>query len=116
MICHRSKKLKIIGFDGWTGGIRHYQRLIPALKSKGFEFLLIHLGSWGSDTGRISDEVIGNVHVRDIRYYNKMNFSEIIDQEKPAAVIFYLAAHSPTGLLIGIVKKCLFQLCCSIMA
>ena len=40
---------KILAFDSWTGGIRHYARLIPELSSNGFELILVHLGSWGSD-------------------------------------------------------------------
>lgn len=79
---------KIICFDSWTGGSRHYVRLISAFKSKGMELHLIHLGSWGSDPNRPKQELIDGLAVSDISFYGKMSFLEIIDRLKPAAVLF----------------------------
>jgi hypothetical protein len=82
------KTNKVIGFDSWTGGAHHYQRLIDALKAEGMELSLVHIGSWGSDRGRRPAETIGGLAVRDISSYSKRGFLDILDAERPAAVIF----------------------------
>lgn len=79
---------KVIGFDSWTGGNRHYKRLIPAFREQGLELLLIHLGSWGVDKGRTKEEWMEELHVRDISYYGNRSFSEILDLEQPSVVLF----------------------------
>ncbi len=79
---------KVIGFDGWIQGAHHYQRLVDAFKNKGLDLTLIHLGSWGNDVGRPKEEWIGNLQVRDISFYGRQSFPEILELEDPAAVIF----------------------------
>jgi len=78
----------VIGFDSWIGGSHHFARLVPALKLRGLDLQLLHLGSWGSDPGRPQQEVISGMPVRDISLFRRKNFLEIIDSEKPVAVIF----------------------------
>lgn len=78
----------VIGFDSWTGGIRNYQRLLPPIRELGFDFLLIHLGSWGVDKGRPKEERIGDARIRDISYYGNYSFSEILDIERPSVIVF----------------------------
>ncbi|MCL5966092.1 MAG: hypothetical protein M1550_02570, partial [Deltaproteobacteria bacterium] len=85
--------MKVIGFDSWTQGAHHYLRLVDTFKAKGIELILIHLGSWGTEKGRPEKEMIGNLEVRDIAYYNRKSFSEIIESENPSAVIF-LSTHT----------------------
>lgn len=79
---------KVLGFDSWTGGIHHYQRLTAALRDHGFSLTLVHLGSWGSDPGRPKSELIGDIPVRDVSYYDKPDLLHILEQEAPAAVLF----------------------------
>ena len=79
---------KVIGFDGWTVGSHHFQRLVQAFRSRGFELALIHLGSWGNEKGRPSEETIGSLLVRDISFYSGMSFAEILELERPSAVVF----------------------------
>jgi hypothetical protein len=78
----------IIGFDNWTKGSNHYERLIPALELRGYRLILIHIGSWGHDKNRPNEEYIGKLLVRGIDYYNGKSFKEILVLEKPSAVIF----------------------------
>jgi hypothetical protein len=78
----------IIGFDGWTEGSRHFERLVPAFKRRGYQLVLIHIGSWGHDIERPEEEMIGDLCVRDISYYKNKGFGEILDLENPSGVLF----------------------------
>lgn len=80
--------LKVIGFDSWVGGAHNFERLEKAFREKGFEFSLVHIGSWGGDTGRPQEEQIGCMNVRDVSFYNGKGFAKILEYEKPSAVIF----------------------------
>jgi DNA-binding transcriptional LysR family regulator len=79
----------LLGFDSWTEGSPHFQRLVPELERLGYALVLVHLGSWGHDTGRLVEERIGQLLVRDISYYGGKNFQEILETEKPEGVIFF---------------------------
>jgi len=79
---------KVIAFDSWTRGAHHIERLVPAFKDKGLDLLLIHIGSWGHDRGRPKEERIGQLLVRDVTYYGRMSFHDILLQEQPCAVLF----------------------------
>lgn len=79
---------KVIGFDSWTGGAHHYQRLIDAFEARGVTLSLVHIGSWGSDPGRPPTETIGDLPVRDVSSYAKRGFPDILDAERPDAVLF----------------------------
>jgi hypothetical protein len=78
----------IIGFDSWTTGSHHYEKLVSAFEKKGYQLLLIHIGSWGHDKNRPMEEYIGKLKVRDISFYADQSFSGILIKEKPEAVIF----------------------------
>lgn len=78
----------IIGFDSWTEGSQHFERLVPALEQRGYRLLLIHIGSWGHDADRPAEERIGRLLVRDISYYGTKSFAEILREEAPSAVLF----------------------------
>lgn len=78
---------KIIGFDSWTGGSRHYQRLLPSLDARSIQLTLIHLGSWGNEPGCPHESRIGDLLVRDIAFYGNDSFERILDIEQPDAVI-----------------------------
>lgn len=78
----------ILGFDSWTGGAAKYARLVKPLRDMGYNLILIHLGSWGGDENHPEEEMIDVLKVRDISYYKGLDFNQIIDAEKPHAVIF----------------------------
>jgi hypothetical protein len=78
---------KIIGFDSWTGGWFNYARLLPALAERGMTLSIVHIGSWGSDPGRPSREVIGGLEYRDVTFYGGKSFDRILDEERPDAVV-----------------------------
>lgn len=78
----------VLGFDSWVGGASHFARLVPALRERGINLVLLHLGSWGGDAGRPTTEKIGELEVRDIQYYKGLRFDEILQKESPAAVLF----------------------------
>lgn len=79
---------KILGFDSWTMASNNYARLVNIFKENGYELILIHIGSWGHDKGRLKEEKINGLLVRDISYYKNMSILEIFKQEKPEAIIF----------------------------
>lgn len=81
-------KKTIIGFDSWTQGSHHYARLVQAFDKIGYRLILIHIGSWGHDRARPSQEVINGLLVRDVSYYKDSSFAAILRLEQPAAVIF----------------------------
>ena len=80
--------MKVIGFDAWTQGVFHYERLVDAFAKKGLKLTLIHLGSWGNEKGRPAEELIGALQVRDISFYSGRGLAEILALENPCAVIF----------------------------
>lgn len=86
-------KRRVIGFDSWTEGAHHLERLVDAFARKGLDVTLIHLGSWGNDIRRPTTEVIGRLGVRDISFYGRRRLAEVLDLEKPCAVIF-LSMHA----------------------
>lgn len=82
------KKMKVIGFDCWTVGAVHYQRLVEAFARKGLELALVHVGSWGDEKGRPAQELIGALRVRDVSFYAGKSLRDIVQLERPSAVIF----------------------------
>jgi hypothetical protein len=78
---------RILGFDSWAGGSWHFERLLPAFRERGMTFTLVHIGSWGSDTGRPDQEKIGSMNVRDVSFYQGKSFDQILDIERPDAVL-----------------------------
>ena len=78
---------KILGFDSWTGGYFNFARLLPAFRERGMSLSILHIGSWGSDPGRPSLETIEDLEFRDVTLYPGKAFDEILDEERPDAVI-----------------------------
>ena len=78
----------ILGFDSWTAGARHFERLVPELMRLGYRLVLIHIGSWGHDKGRPPEEYIGELLTRDISYYRGASFAEILRLENPSGILF----------------------------
>jgi len=79
---------KVLGFDNWTGGGHHFERLVAAFKNRNLDLSLVHLGSWGNDPGRPAEETIGTLPVRDISSYGQDSFPDILDAEDPDVVLF----------------------------
>jgi hypothetical protein len=99
-LCHRQRlaarfvsiiffgdKLKIIGFDSWTGGAHHFERLLPALEALSIQLTLVHIGSWGNEPGCSPERRINNLLTRDITFYGSDSFETVLDIERPDAVI-----------------------------
>jgi hypothetical protein len=78
---------KIIGFDSWTGGSRHFARLIPALDARSMQLTLVHIGSWGNEPGCSHENRMGGLLVRDIAFYGGDSIERILDIERPDAVV-----------------------------
>jgi hypothetical protein len=78
---------RIVGLDSWTRGAHHFERLIPALARRGAALKLVHLGSWGNDSGRPARERIGGLEVRDISSYGGSSLERMLDAESPDALI-----------------------------
>lgn len=80
-------KIRVMGFDGWALGAHHYVRLLEAFREYGIELLLVHLGSWGDDKNRSTEEIIDGLLVRDISYYRTQSFRDLLHCENPDVVI-----------------------------
>lgn len=78
----------ILGFDSWTEGAHHYERVAEALYQQGYQLLLVHIGSWGHDIREEKEERRGILILRDINYYDGLRFPDILKKEKPKAVVF----------------------------
>jgi hypothetical protein len=78
---------KILGFDSWTGGSFNFARLLPALAERNMILTIVHIGSWGSDVGRPSKETVDGLEFRDVSYYSNKPFDEILEIERPDAVL-----------------------------
>jgi hypothetical protein len=85
----------IIGFDGWSQGRSHYQRLVQPLSALGYRLMLLHVGSWGHDRDQPPEQLIDGLLIRDIKYYKGRNFLQIFHIERPSAVIFTATRSFP---------------------
>jgi hypothetical protein len=65
-----------------------FARLVDAFTENGLELTLIHVGSWGHDVGRPTEEWSGRLRIRDITHYAGMSFRQILEHERPVAVLF----------------------------
>lgn len=95
---------KIICFDNWTQGVRHFSRLSDTFYRAGFKLILIHIGSWGHDLERPSEEFLDNLTIRDISFYDNKSFLSILKYEKPKAIIF-LSTRSPAFMAFNRAAK-----------
>lgn len=83
---------KVIFFDSWKGGARHYQRLVEPLKKANMDCMLLHLGSWGNEKEFLPEETLKGLKVRDVSFYKGKDFGQILDIEKPDLVFFLSTA------------------------
>ncbi len=78
---------RVFGFDSWTGGAFNFARLLPAFDERGMTLTILHIGSWGSDPNRPNLEKIGALEFRDVSFYAGKSFDEILDFERPDAIV-----------------------------
>jgi hypothetical protein len=83
----KENKVKILGFDSWTGGVRHFERLLPALEALSIQLTLVHISSWGDEPKCMPERKINNLLTRDIAFYGSDSFERVLDIEMPDAVI-----------------------------
>ena len=84
----KRRNIKVLGFDSWTQGAHNFERLVSAFRNRNLNLSLLHLGSWGNDPDRPTEEMIGELAVRDISFYADANFAKILDSENPDVVLF----------------------------
>ena len=77
---------KIIYFDYWTKGINNFSSIDKVLQERGFDTLLVHIGS-DTEKNKEKEEVIAGITCRDIIYYNTRSLVKIFASEKADAVI-----------------------------
>lgn len=80
--------MKVIGFDSWTGGVQNYQRIVREFQSRGWQFRVVHIGSWGGDVRPSPVDQINGVDYRDITAYSSNRLDDVLDEERPDAVVF----------------------------
>jgi len=68
---------KILFFDGWTKGIRNFERLCPSFDKNGIEYKLFHLGSWGDKSVPLQESIRG-IKCYDISYYQLMIYQKLL--------------------------------------
>jgi hypothetical protein len=84
----KMKIKKVIGFDSWTGGAVHFQRLLPALSAQSIQLTVVHISSWGNDPKCQKESKMDDLVLRDITFYGGDSFERMLDIEQPDAVIF----------------------------
>lgn len=80
-------KVKVLGFDSWTKGAHHFERLVPALRRHGMALKVVHLGAWGNDPGRSPTEQHGQLELADIASYPSSSLRAVVEREKPDVVV-----------------------------
>jgi hypothetical protein len=78
--------MKIIFFDTWTKGIKHFSRLVPGIEKQGHSCKLIHLESWHGEIDR-QQERIQNLDCIDISSYKTSFIYSLLKKEKPDMVL-----------------------------
>jgi len=76
---------EVVFFDYWTKGIRHFLPIANALKERGVDSLLLHVGST-RDKGVPPEETIQGLRCRDIRFYGR-SLCSAIEREAPKVVL-----------------------------
>lgn len=89
MVSKAANPVRILGFDNWTGGKVHFERLFDAFAANGMNLDLVHLGSWGNDMGRPPEEWSGKLRIRDISYFGNASFPALLEAERPDAVLLF---------------------------
>lgn len=91
--------MKILYFDYWTKGLPH--QILPLdriLAGKGFDRILVHLGSW-RDKSVKEEENIEGLLCRDIKYYgNDIRNAMVIEKPK---VVYVLNMGGPIDRLVN---------------
>lgn len=78
----------VLFFDSWTGGSRHFKRLVKPLEALGYRTLLVHIGSYGHQPNSALQCIDQDLIIRDISFYNKKSILQILQLEQPACVVF----------------------------
>lgn len=79
--------IKVLGFDSWTKGAHHFDRLIPALQARNMSLKLVHLGTWGNDPRKSLVERVGQLDVADIASYPSYSLRRMLEIERPDVVV-----------------------------
>jgi hypothetical protein len=83
--------MKILFFDYWTRGIKHFSRLKGGLVREGNEVVLLHTGSW-RQKDIPKEEMIDGLLCRDISHYND-NLAKALHAEAPDILIGLNYSH-----------------------
>lgn len=78
----------ILAFDNWTGGIRHFDRVHPALKEAGYTLRLYHSESWEPDVGRPALQSTTGIEMIDVGKHTGLELLNLFGSASPEAVIF----------------------------
>lgn len=91
--------MKVLYFDYWTKGLPH--QILPLdriLASKGFDRILVHLGSWRDKSVKDEENVEGLL-CRDIQYYgNDIRNAMVVEKPK---VVYVLNMGGPIDKLVN---------------
>lgn len=78
--------MKVLYFDYWLKGIKHFLCIDNELKKYNFDTELLHLSSWGDEV-KDKEVVIDGLLCRDISYYRNKKILDIICEIRPDVVI-----------------------------
>jgi hypothetical protein len=79
--------MKVLFHDNWTRGIHNFLPLADELRREGADCLLVHRGSWGSETDRPKEEEIDGLLCRDISFYRTRILYKMLASERPDVVV-----------------------------
>lgn len=77
--------MTIVFFDYWTKGIINFIEIDKQLKELGHKTLLLHIGSFNSPHPK--NEIIQNIDVYDIRYFDTIYIYQVLKKIKPDVVL-----------------------------
>ena len=96
----------ILGFDSWTGGLRKFERLIPAIEKKGFKLKLLHIENWSPNnkTARPNLSPKKSFEIENVSSLKGSNLIKYIFNQKPSAILF-LSVDTLTHRAINRIAK-----------
>lgn len=88
---------KIVFFDYWTNGIRHFLPVYERLQRQGVESSMLHIGAW-RDPSVANEETLHGIRCRDLRFYGN-DLRRALIAEAPDVVLMLNTSYTTDRML-----------------
>ena len=80
----------ILGFDSWTGGLRKFERLVPAIEKKGYKLKLLHIEDWSPNLNNARPNLSPKkfFEIENVSLFKGFKLLKYIFDHKPSAILF----------------------------